>query len=355
MPLKLVRRKGSAHHYLRGTVRGQRIFETTGTDDRKAADAIRVQREAQLLKRSVFGPGATVTFAEAAVSYLAAGGEATYLGTQDEKTDKWSLLLGRFYDDNVGAIGQDEADRAAQEIYPGTKASTRIRCCYAPLKSVLNHAAQRKWCPPPAIENPAVEAVVTRYSSPERLAKLLPECAPKLRLFVMVSAYTGGRLSEILRIDWDRDVFLARRTIMLWKTKEQQRAVYIPDPLIEDLAAVPEAARRGPMFHWSDKTHVHKPLKAACKRAGVEYLPPHQQGRHTYATWLMDYGEVGLKGLMDAGGWTSVQSVMRYLHVTPGKAARQADKFPGAKVVQNASSVPAESIKQPRKLRRKSA
>lgn len=328
MPLKVRPRKGCAHLYLRGTVRGVHVYETTGTDDAEIADAIRIQREAEILKRSVFGPGATVKFPEAAVAYLAAGGDPTYLGTEDEETGEWSGLIGYFKDALIADIGQTEADAAATKLYPGTKPSTKLRCCYVPLRAVLTHAAKQKWCSAPMIESPTVDLVVTKFSSPERLEKLLPHCYPKLRRFVMMDAYTGGRLSEILRVNWDTDVMLARRTIMLWQTKTKQRAVYIPDPLLIELSSVPEEKRHGPMFDWRQKTSVHRPLKNACKRAGVEYLPPHQQGRHTYAQWMVDFAGADLKSLMDAGGWESVQSVIRYLHVTPGRAAKEAEKFP---------------------------
>lgn len=345
MPLRLVKRPGSPNWYMRGAVRGESVFESTGTDNEEAADAIRIKHEGKLLHRSIFGAGATVTFPEAAVSYLAAGGDPTYLGTEDRSTGKWSLLIGHFMDALIATIGQDEADRAANALYPGTKASTRLRCCYGPLRAVLRHAAKKKWCSLPAIEAPELGEVVTKFSSPERLEKLLPHCSPKLRRFVMVDTFTGARLSEILGINWDEDVSLSRRTIMLWATKEKQRAVYIPDPLLIELATVPEERRRGPMFDWSHKSHVHKPLKNACKRAGVEYLPPHQQGRHTYATWMVDYAGLGLKELMDAGGWSSVNSVIRYLHVTPGKAARQAERFP----ILNPCSETAKPVKDRRK------
>ena len=329
MPLKLVRvpHKNSDNWYLRGTIRRKRIFETTGTDDKEAAEIIRIKRESELLQRSIFGASATITFQEAAVSYLEHGGEAKYLG-EEQPDGSWSLLIGHFWEKPLGMIGQDEADKAAAKLYPGTKAATRIRHCYGPLKAVLMHAAGRKWCGLPAFDCPEVDEVVTRFSSPERLEKLLPHCAPKLRRFVVMLAYTGGRLSEILSVDWDKDVFLARRTIMFWKTKTKQRPVHIPDPLLIELSVVPEAERHGPMFDWSDKCGPHKPLRTACKRAGVEYLPPHQQGRHTYATWMVDYAGLSLKELMEAGGWTSVQSVIRYLHTTPGKAAKQSEALP---------------------------
>jgi hypothetical protein len=93
MPLELKRRKGSKHWYIRGTVRGQPIFETTGTHDKKAAEAIRIKREARLLDDSIHGKKASVTFAEAAVSYLTSGGSRRYLGEQ-RKDGSWSGLIG---------------------------------------------------------------------------------------------------------------------------------------------------------------------------------------------------------------------------------------------------------------------
>ncbi len=141
--------------------------------------------------------------------------------------------------------------------------------------------------------------------------------------------YTGARLSEALRIDWDDDVRLPERTIILRQTKNgKMRPIHIPDPLLIELSSVAEKDRHGAMFHWSDKSHVHKPLKTACKRAGVEYLPPHQQGRHTYATWLRTYAGLDLLGIKEAGGWDSITSVARYAHVSPGEAAKAADRLP---------------------------
>ena len=114
------------------------------------------------------------------------------------------------------------------------------------------------------------------------------------------ASYTGMRLDEALRLDWDKDVNLGRRTLIVGRTKngDGRRAAYIPDPLLVELSSVTEGNCHGRMFHWSHKSHVHRPRKNACKRAGVEYLSPHPQGRHTYATWLKDYAGPDLKGIM---------------------------------------------------------
>jgi integrase len=341
MPLKLVRYpKRSEHWYIRGTVRGQAVFETTGTDDKAAADALRIRRENQLLNRSVFGPGATVTFLEAAVSYLEAGGEGRFIGK----------LVDELGTTPLAEIDQDRADKVARKLYPKAGPATRKRQAYIPLCAVLNHGARRKWCARPKIDHPRVETPETKWSTPERLERLLPHCGDKLRRFILMSVYTGARLSEVLAIDWDRDVSLAERVVIIRRPKNKKmRAVRIADPLLVELASVPQVRRHGDMFDWADKRCVYVPLKNACKRAGVEYLPPHQQGRHTFGSWLRIYAGRDIRGIMEDGGWDSINSCVRYLHVSPGESASAVDRLP---IVQNPCSEHVESAKM-RNVKRK--
>jgi integrase len=351
MSLKLITRKGSGHFYLRGTVRGQTVFETTGTDDKEAAEAIRIKREAQLLDRSIFGAEATVTFAEAAASYLEAGGEAKYLGRLDLKTGKWSGLIGQFMTTPVAAIGQVEADNAARALFPATSAATRKRQAYAPLKAVLNHAADKWRISVQRIKNPKVAKTAVEWATPDYVKRLLPHCAPKLRRFVAVIVYTGERLEKVIGIDWDRDVDLSLRTITFATTKNgEMRTVHIPDPLLVELSAIAETERHGRMFDWSDKGHVHRPLRNACKRAGLPYLSPHKLGRHTFATWLRRYAGRDLRGLMEDGGWKSVNSVVRYAHVVPGETVMAVDKLPCVHSESNSNVKPLKDRRIRKKL-----
>jgi integrase len=88
------------------------------------------------------------------------------------------------------------------------------------------------------------------------------------------------------------------------------------------------------------KSHVRRPLMSACKRAGLEYLTPHQLGRHTYATWLRIYAKRDLKGLQVDGGWDSIASVARYAHVVPGETAIAVDLLPSVQTGAQAGSSP---------------
>ena len=59
--LKLVKRPKSPNWVMRGTVRGVSVEESTGVADRKAAEEIPTNRQAEILKESVWGKTATIT------------------------------------------------------------------------------------------------------------------------------------------------------------------------------------------------------------------------------------------------------------------------------------------------------
>jgi integrase len=351
MPLKLKRYAARGPNwYLRGTVRGCYVFETTGTHDKAAAETLRIKRENDLLQRAVFGAGTNVTFAEAAVSYLAKGGEARFLGRYDEGAGEWTLLIGHFNKTPVVQIDQDAIDRAAVKLYPNAKPATRKRQVYAPVAAVLHHCADNKWIRVPKIKHPKVKQPETRYSTIERMNKLLPHCSPKLRRLVVFLAYTGARISECLRIDWEQDMQLAERIAHVGRTKNgDRRAVHLPDPVLIELAAVPEAERKGQVFKWKARHAVYKPLRRACKLAGVPYMATHAQGRHTFAAGLRIHAKRDLRGLMEDGGWKSIQSVMRYMHVTPGETAAAVDRLPHVQIPCTTDEATDKSVKKKRK------
>jgi len=144
MPLKIIRRPKSPNWILRGTVRGIRIEESTGTDDKKTAEEIRAKREAELLVESIYGRRATATFAQAALSYLEQGGSKRYLNE----------IISYFGTTSVAQIDQNAIDRGARKLYPDASDSTRVRQFYVPVSAVLTHAAKRGWCPKLIIERP---------------------------------------------------------------------------------------------------------------------------------------------------------------------------------------------------------
>src|SRR5487761_699796 len=115
MPIRICQRPGSRVWYLRGTVRGRRVFETTGTIDRKQAELYRAAREAKLYEASVFGERAVVTYARAALSYLEDGKSERSAFTKARVAALVSHFGSRTLPENPGKNPQRNLDDAISE------------------------------------------------------------------------------------------------------------------------------------------------------------------------------------------------------------------------------------------------
>lgn len=144
MALSLIQRDGAGNYYIRGTVRGRSVYESTGTNDRQAADAIRIQTEARLLHESIFGRAATATFGQAAQAFIAAGGSPRFLA-EPTTAGKSTGILSKLRDRKLHTITQAVLDKAANEMYPHALPETRLRQFYAPFRAVWNFAVVEGW------------------------------------------------------------------------------------------------------------------------------------------------------------------------------------------------------------------
>lgn len=340
MPLKLTRRNSTSNWYLRGTVRGREIYETTGTRDRKAAEDIRVTREAKLLHASIHGESLTYTFTDAALSYIAAGGEKTHI----------LPLTKHFMGKALADIGQEEADGAARALKPGLAPSTLNRTIYTPICAVLNHAAKKKppWCHRPMIERPSVPKGRLRWLTAAEAERLIDAARPHLKPLIIFLLSTGVRISEALYLDW-KEVDLSRCHVTIYGEPDEDdptsigtkngepRGIPLHPRAVAALANLPHRAgavfrrpRRGPAKQ-ADNTgegfvglpyasrgrrgggQIKSTWATTIKKAGIVNFTPHDC-RHTWATWHY-MANKDLAKLMELGGWKSLDMVMRYTHV----------------------------------------
>ena len=335
MSLKLVKRKGP-NWIMRGSVNGKRFEETTGTADKKAAEAIRIKREAELLNESIFGKEATVTFAHAALSYLEYGdGEKRFL---KPLVDHFGAILLR-------KIGQDEIDLAAKKFLPKASPATRNRQVYTPMSAILHHAARKGWCPTPNLARPKQPKGKVRWITVEEANKLIGASSPHLRPLVVFLLYTGARAGEAVWLDWS-NVNLKLKQVTFPKTKNgEARGVPLHPRVLRALTQFQH--RQGPVFlthrgipydrpetgnddDHSAGTRIKTAFKAACRRAGIMDFTPHCC-RHTWATWHYQANrDVGK--LMELGGWKSVEMVMRYAHTNVSTHAESIENLPGGKL-----------------------
>jgi integrase len=369
--LKLTKRAGSAVWYVRGTVRGQSVFESTGTAERSNAEAFRALREAELWKSSVFGTRATVTFNSAVEAFVTANKPSP---ADAKRIDN---LILHFKNTQLDKIDQEALDRAYQILLPaGASNANKLRTVLAPLRTILNFAARRKWCDVPKFDIPEQAPPRVAYLRPEQATALIQHAAPHLRPLLAFCIYTGARMSEALELDWD-DVDLFAGRVTFWVTKGKRARRYdMPPAAIAALSALPH--RTGHVFltagtQLKSGRFVKDPAPyanngrqaggqiktawtSAARRAGlpgtwIEYphrvtgkkmrrweceFHPHDM-RHTWASWHYCIHKDMMK-LRDEGGWRSTDQVEIYAHLIP-EAYRQ-------QILALLSGAPAEPIRK---------
>lgn len=293
MPLRLIKR-GDVWH-VTGTVRGRSIRKTTGTSDKAAAEAIRVQWESEALSRSVFGDKAEATFAEAALMYLDAGGESRFIG----KLATWFGTM------KLRDITQYTVDECARVLYPDASNATRVRQVYVPVTAILRRASRANLCDKPDFTRPKVKHRERTVPNEEWWAKVLPECSDHLAALLLFLSLTGARISEATRLEW-ADIDEEAKTALLRQTKTKPRLVDIPQPLWTRMAALKRYDR---VFLFTHPNSYRKALKTACKRAGVRYHSSHEIGRHSFATALLRAG-ASIALVKELGGWETGRLVM---------------------------------------------
>lgn len=328
MPLKLTRSRKDADGpwYVRGTVRGRRIEESTGTRDRRRAEEFRARREAELLDEAIHGRAAVATFAHAAASYLEFGGEARFLAP----------IIRHFGTTLLAKIDQVAIDACAKALYPKARPGTIIRQVYTPISAVMKHAAVRGMCDFIEIERPEKPKGKTRWMTTDEARRLLANCGYHLKPIVLFMLYTGARVSEALTLDWN-EVDLQRGHVIFLDTKnDDDRGVPLHPSVVAALAN--SNRREGAVFRRPDGEpyeekdgeggQIKKAFSIAAVKAGMGARTRHPKTkrwvykatvtphtcRHTWATWhYMEHRD--LLALMTLGGWKQISMVQRYAHV----------------------------------------
>lgn len=320
MALKL--KKRGAYWYAVGTVAGQRVRKSLETSDRQTADEIRAALEARLNKEAIYGPAAVATFEEAVIAYVEGGGERRFLAP----------ILKQFGGRRIGTIKPGEIRDAGPALYPGCSPATWNRQVIRPARAVINHAAARGLCSPIKVEafkekkpqRVAVELPWVEAFSDEAHRRGLPHLAELARFMFE----TGTRVGEAIQLEPGDLDLQARVAFARGETTKngEDRTIDLTTRATVALQHLPP--RRGRVFGYATRQSLYEVWKRTCAAAGIPYVPPHQAGRHSFAT-TMDAHGMSAAEIADAGGWKSRALVLdRYTH--PRDAGRKAaDIFDG--------------------------
>ena len=212
---------------MRFTYHGRQVRRSTGTTDRRLAEAIVGKVRAQIVEGRIFETleEKTRTFEELMARYLT---DHAAKKSEPRHDHGYAKRLTAFFGGRTLAEVTPKliADYKARRYAAGLKPAS-INRELASLKKAFNLAVREwEWCR----ENPVSKVSMERennqrdrWLSVEEEARLLHGCAPWLQELVTVALHTGMRMGEILALTW-RGVDVSRRTVMVVRSKKRRTA-----------------------------------------------------------------------------------------------------------------------------------
>lgn len=325
---------------------GREIYRSAGTADRSLATEWASRIHAEHYRVARLGEKAKRRWTEAVTAWL--DGHAT---KRSIKKDMYNLrwldpflgdkLLEEIDADLIESIAKARRDEPRDKrrrkdggtFSEETTSQATVDRLLALLRSVLRDANKRGWLDRlPNITLLAAPHEDYRWLSRDEAAALHAELADHLKPLLLFSLSTGLREQNVLRLEW-QNVDVARG-VMWVKAAAAKGKKPIGVPLNRDAIDILRA-QKGRHGRWVFPSESGKPydrannsgFRAAQIRARIAPLKWHDL-RHTWASWHVMAG-TSLRSLMDLGGWRSIQSVLRYAHMSPEHLAGDAARVEG--------------------------
>jgi integrase len=296
MPL-IIYRRGEIWHY-RGTVAGRLLRGTTGTKDKAAAARIANEIEGRHWKGRLDGPGAVLTFAQAALLYRRAGRSDRHLKPVE---DYWK-------DTPVKDINAASVRASCFVLEPTAGPATRNRHVIVPTQAVINHAAEAELCPHlrvkrfPVVKTEKTPATWEWIQAFMRAAIAPPAHNPRVAALAAFMFLTGARVGEAVALRWSDIDFKTKRVLIRQTKVGKDWRNHMPPELIAALAYIP-GERRDRVFGYGHPHNAKSQWAGAIRRAGIAKLSFHSC-RHGFATTLLHAG-VDPVTVAKLGGWKS--------------------------------------------------
>ncbi|WP_241030500.1 site-specific integrase [Paraburkholderia sp. Ac-20347] len=278
------------------------------------------------------GERASRTFDEAALRFLQESvGNADYVHRVLHVKHFREQFAGR----KLESLTRDEIFDALPQVSRKSKQVTPLangtRNLYlGTLRAMLNKAAHEwGWIETaPKLPNLAVANKRVRWITREEAQRLLSAIRTEwMRDVAVFGLATGLRQANILGLEWSQVDLVKRRA---WIHPDQAKARKpIGVPLnTEAVEVIRRNLGRHSRFVFSRKGKaIPKWDLAQWNRAvavaGLEHFRFHDV-RHTWASWHVQ-GGTPLNRLMEMGGWSKYEMVLRYAHLAPDHLAQHAE------------------------------
>ena len=318
---------------------GQRIRRSAGTGSKQEAQEFHDRLRTDFWRLHKLGDKPRRTWQDAAVQWLK---------DRDQKADlKRDVEKLRWLDQYFGGMYLDEISRplihqVAQTKKLATSPSTANR--YLALIRAMLRAARDEWewiDKIPAVRLYKEPKKRVRWITPNEAHKLLEQLPEHLADMAAFTLATGLRQRNVSYLRWEQ-VDLERNIAWIHADQSKSRKA-IAVPLIAEAQTVllRRVGRHSVyVFTYQDKPVERTSTRAwqkALKRAGIEKFRWHDL-RHTWASWHVQRG-TSTQELMELGGWSSFEMVLRYAHLASDHLKGAAMRLEGTMLAQPTKTI----------------
>lgn len=307
---------------------GGRVRRSTGTADRRLAQAILAKLQVQIIEGRFFETREEKqrTFGEMVQRYLQEVSVTKAPGSTLRDRQCADHLLPCFGDKLVYQVsskllGEYKVKRRADGAAPAT-----INKELGMVRHLFNVAIREwEWCRENPMHRVSMEPVHNardRWLTADEEGRLLSVSPSWLQELITFALNTGMRRGEILGLKW-QDVDLARGVLVVMKSKNKEHRTIPLNARVFELLVEKQSRRvksQDLVFTTSsdtmrDERNLTRGFYVALEKSGVENLTFHDL-RHTFATRLVHAG-VDLYKVQRLLGHKSPVMTQRYAHHSP--------------------------------------
>lgn len=313
---KLYKRKNSRFWWIEITLQGQgRVRTSSKTSNKAEAEELARKLDTQLWREHQLGETPGYTWEQAVVRWRRESEHKKSLETDIHRLRVISpLLAGK----ELSSLKRDLVDDVITELAEERGLSNASQNRYLSLVRSIVRKAAYDWgwlesCPVYRKRNEPKRRV--RWIQPYEAMAIIEELPDWHKNPIHLGFVTGLRKSNLYGLTWSQ-VSLKRRCAWIYGDETKgKKDLAIP---LNNTALGILKEQRGNHDHYVFGG-INPPRNESwniwCAKAGVEDFRIHDV-RHTWASWHVMSGTT-LHELMELGGWSSYEMVLKYAHLSP--------------------------------------
>lgn len=323
--MSIQKRASSPYYYADFTVKGERVFRSTGTASRREAEAIERQWKAEKRKE-------IAERTQASGLTLDKGFAAYWKERKQKWRPTWASEVARYIKDIITKIDKDTmieavTDETVNQYVTACRAAGVGGYAINRALSVWSgmHTRARKvwkiktheidW---QDFKSPETKRI--RFLTIEEVQRLIAVLPEHVALAVEWSLYTGCRKTETFGLAWET-VYFDRGYATVIAKGGREHTVWLT-PFVIGVLERCDTSRR---FVF-DRTNARKHWQAALKKLKLENFRWHDL-RHCHATWLRQSG-ASVEVVQRSLGHRDLATTMRYAHVADAELQEALHKLP---------------------------